>query len=68
MKKLIITLSIAFALTACTKKESGVCYCKFVKGAPQEYDLRSYDRSEQIDKCYTHDNNAAKFGGGCKLE
>ncbi len=47
---------------------AGVCYCIFVKGDDQEYDLSSMTREEQLEECNRHDNNAAKFGGRCELE
>ena len=71
MKKFITILSIAFILTACTKKENrnyGVCYCQFFDGTTQEYDLNDLTRQEQKDKCNTHDNNASLFGGKCELD
>lgn len=68
MKSLIIILSLAFALSACSKKEYGVCYCKFFSGDKSEYDLSHLTRQEQKDQCDTHNTNAAFFAGDCKLE
>ena len=73
MKKLfgfLLALFFLSALSACSKnnnKRAGVCYCEFVKGADQEYDLSHLSKQEQIDQCNTHSANATKFGGGCKL-
>ena len=42
MKKLLGFVFILTIMTACNKdknRKSGVCYCEFVKGADQEYDL-----------------------------
>lgn len=71
MKKLFNLLLILFIMIACVKdedRESGICYCKFANGKKQQYDLTQFSRQEQIEKCNTHDNNAANFGGVCKLE
>lgn len=71
MKYLLLIPIFLLSFTACKKdkdRRSGVCYCEFYKGDPQEYDLTNLTRQEQIDQCNTHDSNAAKFGGGCELE
>ena len=70
MKKLIVLFVICFLSATCGKEDrtSGVCYCEFFKGDPQEYDLTAMTRQEQIDQCNIHDSNAAKFGGHCNLE
>lgn len=71
MRNVSILLSIIFILSACKKDEnrtSGVCYCDFVNGSKQEYDLTHLSRQQQIDTCNNHDNNAANFGGRCELE
>ena len=71
MKNLLGILFISAALLGSCKKDDrkpGVCYCEFVKGDDQEYDLNNLTRQEQIDQCNTHDTNAGKFGGKCELE
>lgn len=71
MKNLLGIVMLAFLLGACSKDEDrtpGVCYCEFVSGDKQEYDLNHLTRQEQIDACNVHDNNAANFGGSCELE
>ncbi len=71
MKIFIGALLLIFFLSACGKDEnrrSGVCYCEFVKGDDQQYDLSNLSRQEQINACNTHDSNAALFGGHCELE
>ena len=72
MKKLLLIVPvILLSFTACKKdkdRKSGVCYCEFYKGDPQEYDLSHLSRQDQIDQCNTHSSNAANFGGGCELE
>jgi hypothetical protein len=71
MKNLLGFLFILFFLSACSKddnRRSGVCYCEFVNGKKQEYDLTHLSRQEQITQCNIHDSNAANFGGNCKLK
>ena len=71
MKNIFGIFVILLFMSSCGKdanRRSGVCYCEFVKGADQEYDLSNLTRQEQIDACNTHDSNAAKFGGHCELE
>lgn len=71
MKGLIIIL-IFFAtvpvIIGCSKKETGVCYCKYVSGDKKEFDLRSLDRSKAQDSCNVLDRNANAFGGECDLK
>lgn len=71
MKNLFGIMLVALFLCACDKdanRKPGVCYCEFVSGPDQEYDLTNLSRQEQIDACNTHDNNAAIFGGHCELK
>jgi hypothetical protein len=71
MKNVLAVVFILVLAGACNKdknRRSGVCYCEFVKGADQEYDLNNLPRQGQIDQCNTHSNNAANFGGGCELK
>lgn len=70
MKKLAAVIFILFSLGACKKenRKPGVCYCEFFSGDDQEYDLTHLSRAEQLEKCNTHDSNAAHFGGECELE
>ena len=71
MKKLLAFVFILTIMTACNKdknRKSGVCYCEFVKGADQEYDLNNLSRADQIDQCNTHNSNAGNFGGKCELK
>jgi len=71
MKYLFGFLCILFLMSSCSKDENrvpGICYCKFYKGDPQQYDLTALSRQAQIDQCKVHDNNASKFGGDCELE
>lgn len=70
--KILLGLSLLLlTVTSCGKKDnrrSGVCYCTFVKGGPQEYDLTSLTRQQQIDTCNNHSKNAGYFGGKCELK
>ncbi len=71
MKNIGKVLLILLFAVSCKKNEvrrSGVCYCEFFKGADQVYDLSTLPRQDQMNACNTHDTNAAKFGGHCKLE
>jgi hypothetical protein len=71
MKKLMIPLlTFAFlgGMISCKKKESGICYCKYLSGDKKEYDLRSLSRSQQIDSCYVLDGLAEGFAGDCSLK
>ena len=67
----LILFVLALSFSSCKKdkdKKKGVCYCEFVKGDDQEYDLSNLSRDEQQIECNRHDSNAGKFGGKCKLE
>lgn len=69
MKNLFGILLIVAVLTSCKKnRTSGICYCTFVKGDDQQYDLRDSTREVQIEQCNISNNNANKFGGKCELE
>lgn len=72
MRNLILIALVLFTFGSCNKdddnKRYGVCYCKFVNGEKQEYDLSDLPREEQITECERHSNNAANFGGSCSLE
>ncbi|HTN16032.1 MAG TPA: hypothetical protein VL092_00010 [Chitinophagaceae bacterium] len=57
-----------FLFTACKKKESGVCYCKYLSGDKKEYNLTALPRSKQIDSCYVLDGYAEAFAGDCDLK
>ncbi len=60
-----ITLIVA---TGCSKKESGVCYCKYLSGDKKEYNLTNLDRSKAQDSCNTLDGYAEAFAGDCSLK
>ena len=64
------SLLLVFTLTAtsCSKKESGVCYCKYVSGDKKEFNLTNLDRSRAQDSCSKIDRNANAFGGECDLK
>ncbi|HTO16095.1 MAG TPA: hypothetical protein VLZ83_10000 [Edaphocola sp.] len=64
----IVLVLLAFLIASCSKKESGVCYCTYVKGDNKEFDLRSLDKQKQIDSCNQLSQNASHFGGSCKLK
>lgn len=49
-------------------RQEGVCYCEFVRGDDQEYDLTDRTRAEQVTECQRLDGNAEGFGGRCELE
>lgn len=72
MKNLIGCALILLVMGSCSNDDdnrtSGVCYCEFANGERQEYDLTDLPRDEQIEACETHSNNAAHFGGVCRLE
>ena len=72
---MIRTAAIALFTMACfagcdsnDNRVEGVCYCTFVRGEPQEYDLRELNRADQVTECQRNNSNAANFGGTCKLE
>lgn len=72
MKKNALLLVLVFLmigfLYACKKKTSGICYCHYLSGDKKEYDLRSLERSQQIDSCYVLDGLAEGFAGDCDLK
>ena len=67
-KALLITIISTILLFSCTKKKSGVCYCKYLSGDKLEFDLSRLSRSEQIDSCYIYNTNAQPFAGNCTLK
>jgi hypothetical protein len=72
MKSIVVkSLAILLLITivySCNKKESGVCYCKYLSGDKKEYNLKSLTRSQQIDSCYVLDGLANGFAGDCELK
>ncbi len=69
LKTLIAIVVVSIAATSCKKKESGICYCKYVNGDKKEFDMRSLDRSKALDSCNNITNkNANAFGGECELK
>lgn len=64
----VAAFALALAATGCKKKESGVCYCKYVSGDKKEFNLTSLDRSRAQDSCSKIDRNANAFGGECDLK
>ena len=66
-----LLLLLAGLFISCDSGEdrvSGVCYCEFVRGDDQQYDLTDMTRSEQVAECQRLDGNAGNFGGRCELE
>lgn len=64
-----VALCISFAaLTGCSKKKSGVCYCKYLSGDKKEFDLTSLDRGRAQDSCRVLDGYANAFAGDCSLK
>lgn len=69
MGKLFLAVLIAaFAVTGCSKKESGVCYCSYLSGDKKEFNLSSLDRSTAQDSCNVLSGYASNFAGSCKLK
>lgn len=64
----ILLLSGLAAMSSCSKKESGVCYCSYLSGDRTHYDLRGMDRQQQIDSCNRLSDLASNFAGSCKLK
>lgn len=64
----LVVLSGALLSAACKKKESGVCYCKYLSGDKKEFNLTGLPRSQQIDSCYVLDGYAEAFAGDCDLK
>lgn len=64
---LVLCLS-AMLTTGCSKKESGICYCKYLSGDKKEFDLRALDRGRAQDSCNVLNKNAAAFAGDCSLK
>lgn len=71
-RKPFLTIAIACFIAAlsfaCKKKETGICYCKYLSGDKKQFDLRHLPRTEQIDSCYVYSQNASNFAGECELE
>jgi hypothetical protein len=66
--KSLVILLFSSIVYSCKKKESGVCYCKYLSGDKKEYNLTSLPRSQQIDSCYVLDGLAKGFAGDCDLK
>lgn len=64
----VALFAISVSTTGCKKKESGVCYCKYVSGDKKEFNLTSLDRNRAQDSCSKIDRNANAFGGECDLK
>ena len=64
----ILLLAGLPAMSSCSKKESGVCYCSYLSGDRTHYDLRGMDRQQQIDSCNRLSDLASNFAGSCKLK
>lgn len=64
----IVFCAFALLTTGCSKKKSGVCYCKYLSGDKKEFDLRSLDRGRAQDSCNVLNNNAHAFAGDCELK
>ncbi|MBC9811851.1 hypothetical protein H9Y05_05110 [Crocinitomicaceae bacterium CZZ-1] len=71
-RKPFLTIAVVLCATilmcACKKKETGICYCKYLSGDKKQFDLRHLPRTEQIDSCYVYNQNASHFAGECELE
>lgn len=65
---ILIFFATAAVITGCSKKETGVCYCKYVSGDKKEFDLTGVDRAKAQDSCNVLDRNANAFGGECDLK
>lgn len=65
MKKALLMISVVIAmvffLVACSKKERGVCYCKYANGEKKEFDLSAVPRPEAKDSCALISSNASHF-------
>lgn len=69
MRKMMMLLCLAvITFGSCSKKKSGVCYCKYVSGDKKEFNLTSLNRDRAQDSCNVLDRNAGAFGGECKLK
>jgi hypothetical protein len=64
----ILFACIIFLAPGCKKKETGVCYCKYLSGDKKEFNLTSLTRSQAIDSCYVLNGYAKAFAGDCKLK
>ena len=63
-----LVVGIVIFLAACSKKKSGICYCKYVNGNKTEFDLTSLDKAKQNDSCAVLSSNASFFGGSCSVK
>lgn len=71
MKQLFLLVAIligCIVITSCKKKQTGVCYCKYLSGDKKEYNLQGLDRAKQQDSCNTLNGYASAFAGDCKLK
>ena len=72
MKKLLTAVMIlctcVLMATGCSKKEKGVCYCKYLSGDKKEYNLSSLERGRAQDSCAVLNGYASAFAGDCKLK
>ncbi len=67
-KAILLTIVSTLLLFSCTKKKSGVCYCKYANGNKLEFDYSTLPRSQQIDSCNLTSHNAEFYGGNCTLK
>lgn len=65
---MMILCGCTMMATGCSKKETGVCYCKYLSGDKKEFDLSSLDRSRAQDSCAVLDGYAHAFAGDCELK
>ncbi|RYM34204.1 hypothetical protein ERX46_09610 [Brumimicrobium glaciale] len=65
---LVLLLFFAVACDKDKNKTNGVCYCDFADEEKQENDETYLSKSEQLDTCNIHVNNAGPFGGECELK
>ena len=73
MKKQLRSLLVLVGITgllfsSCNKKQSGVCYCKYVSGDKKEFDLNYLPENQRQDTCNLYSDNASHFGGSCSLK
>lgn len=71
MKQVILLgliVGLIVFLAACSKKDKGICYCKYVNGNKTQFDLTSLDKAKQKDSCAVLSSNASFFGGSCSVK
>ncbi|RYE26444.1 MAG: hypothetical protein EOP51_00375 [Sphingobacteriales bacterium] len=72
MKRKILGAAIialtTLTITGCSKKEDGVCYCKYLSGDKKEYNLKNLDDRKAQDSCNVLDGYAEAFAGDCSLK